>query len=140
MRKKENIKEEENSPTIDKYLTDTIEHVKTKVKKSDIEQDKKKCILYCIPAIRNYGLHADARDGVLKFLEDILGEAVDLHKKDCFNKIYSLLGNYEFFDAHEGEASECKKKVQEIMIKYFPDSVHSIGNVSHFRESMEGFY
>lgn len=140
MRKKENIKEEQSAPTLDKYLIETIEHVKIKVKKSGIEQDKRECILECLPAIRNYGLHADSRDGVLEFLENILDETLDLHKKDCFNKMYSLFSEYEFFDAHEGEAYKCKSKVKQILLRYYPSSAHSQSEVSHFREGMEGIY
>lgn len=140
MRKQEHIKEEQNSPTLDKYLMDVINDVKTAVNKSDIEKDKKECILECLPAIRNYGLHPDARDGVLEFLENILDKPLDLHGKDCFNKMYTLFGEYEFFDAHEGEASKCRSKVKQIILKYNPHSSHSQTEVSHFKEGMEGIY
>lgn len=139
MRKPENIKEEQNASTLDKYLIDVIKDVKTEVEKSDIEQDKKDCILKCLPAIRNYGLHADARDGVLEFLESILGKTLDLHGKECFNKMYNLFGEYEFFDAHEGEAYKCRSRVKQILLKYNLHSSHSQSEVSHFQEGMEGF-
>jgi exopolysaccharide biosynthesis predicted pyruvyltransferase EpsI len=143
MRKKEHIHEMMRAATIDQYLKDTVKQVRGKINKTKIEQDKKECFFECLPSIRNYGSRADARDGVLEFLEDILDGTLDLHETRCLNRMYSLLQEYEYFDAGGGEASQCKDKVKKIILKYCKNesiSPHSLPSVMHFREQMEGFY
>jgi hypothetical protein len=55
-----------------------------------------------------------------------------------------LFSHYEPFDAEDGEATHYKNKYHEIELKYSkkrePVSPHNLGNLSHFRESMEGIY
>ena len=138
MRKKENIDELLKAPTVNRYLDDTIKQATAKIRKKKIEQDKKKCILYCLPKLNHYGSAPDATYEVIELLEGICEDS--LNDRELIHNMRVLFQHYEHFDAHEGEASECKNKLQQIEIKYNPHSPHSQSEVSHFREQMEGPY
>lgn len=138
MRKQTNIDEMLKAPTVNRYLEEVTNQATAKIRKKKIVQDKKKCILYCIPKLKHYAAAPDATDEVLELLEGICDES--LNEIEVIRNMRVLFQHYEFFDAHKGEASKCKNILQKIEVKYKPHSPHSQSEVSHFREQMEGFY
>lgn len=136
----EYMKEMLKSATNKRYLEEIISQASLKVRKAKIEQDKKDVFFSSIPAIRHYGYEHDATDEVLHFLEGICSEAYSLSGTHWIHDAGILMEHYEHLDAEDGEASECKKKLQKVEMKYTPHSAHSQSEVSHFKEGMESPY
>ncbi|MFH0831593.1 MAG: hypothetical protein V1886_01885 [archaeon] len=137
---KDNMKEMLKASTNKRYLEDIINQASLKVRKAEIEQDKKEVFIESIPAIRHYGYAHDATDEVLEFLEGICSGAYNLSGTHWIHDASILMEHYEHLDAEDGEASERRKKLQNIERKYTPHSAHSQSEVSHFREGMKGSY
>lgn len=140
--KEEHMDEMLKAATNKRYLEDIAKQALFAVKKSKIQQDKKDCFKEALPAMVRYGSAYDARDEVLAYLEGICRGSYNLSGMHWIHDGSILFQHYEHFDAESGEASKCRKNFQFIEIKYNPSakSAHSQAEVSHFRESIEGFY
>lgn len=158
MRKQEHIWEMQKAATINRYLEDITKQTLIRVRKENLEQDIKKCLLYCFPKLKNYASDSvygpAALDEVLEFFENVCDGTYKLNTAEgiinCIHDTGVLLQHYEHSDAEEGEATKCKNMVgtleARLKTKYpneqKPKSIspHSLDSLLHFKQEMQGLY
>lgn len=160
MRKQEHVWEMQKAATMNRYLEDIAKQAMTKVRKEKLQKEIKECLLYCFPKIRNYAADlkygAAAADEVREFFEKVCDGTYNFDNAqniiECVHHAKVLSQHYEHFDAEGGEATKATQKAESLETKLKADyagkqgqkrkenSPHSLSEVSHFREQMEGFY
>ncbi|MBS3090284.1 hypothetical protein J4433_00760 [Candidatus Pacearchaeota archaeon] len=133
MRKQENIREDENSPTLRSYLNEISNQTISQARKEIKLQDWRKTLISCFVLIRDSSSKTGGAelDKILELFEDVSDGTEYIRKEGVINRLYVFLGR-EYFP--QGKASGLQRELVKIKTKYFPDSAHK--DVGYFREGL----